>query len=242
MSFGMSAQDKLFFSNGLVKTGIVVSIAKEVVYFRSTDTSAMQEINKKELVMVENYRGVRYLFSTKEKASLSNSTAVTSVQKRNFLGMQPMAILVGRFTVVYERLNKTGSIGLVIPFSLTFDPFGSLYRSRIDTSRNVSRRISGINYITGVDLNFYLGKTEHFKFFLGPRIRYGTDQFLRGAEGYSIQTQFGWQFGKPDSKLIQHFSMGFGFVRILSSPLGLLIDPKQSYGWYSINYRVSIPW
>jgi hypothetical protein len=150
--------------------------------------------------------------------------------------------MFGRATIVYERFTKDNKVGFVFPLSLTFDPIGTLYNSRIDTSMNSVKRIKGVNFIGGMDVNFYIGKNEHTKFFVGPRIRYGTDMFLRGIEAYSIQTQFGWKIGNPAKASIQHLSFGFGLVRILSSPAGALISPKQSYGWYSLNYRVGIKW
>jgi hypothetical protein len=33
-----------------------------------------------------------------------------------------------------------------------------------------------------------------------------------------------------------------GFIRVISSPAGKLIDPKQSYAWYSLNYRLGVKW
>jgi hypothetical protein len=150
-------------------------------------------------------------------------------------------MFVGRATVVYERYTKNDKIGFVIPVSLTFDPFGLLYGTDIDTNITV-KRIRGASFIFGGDVNFYFGKSERSRFFVGPRIRYGTDLFLRGTEAYSLQTQAGWKHEDVRGKFIQHFSLGFGFVRILGAPAGLIINPKQSYGWYSINYRLSLRW
>lgn len=242
LAFGLKAQDKLFYKTGQIKKGYIVSIANDVVYFKNSDSSAItQQILKSDLLLVENYKGDVFIFSTAKKSTLSDKTK-QPIGKLNDLGLQPFSILYGRVTLVYERFTKDNKIGFVFPLILTFDPNGNLYHTKIDTNKNSVRRLSGVNFIGGMDVNFYIGRKERAKFFVGPRIRYGTDMFLRGIEAYSIQTQFGWKFGKPNSSFIQHLSIGFGFVRILSSPAGNLISPKQSYAWCSVNYRVGIKW
>ncbi len=242
-SYALLAQDKIFFKNGEIKKGIIVSVARDVVFFKTSDTSFVQKIAKTDLVMTENYRGLRYVFAD-NTATTSRNDSITKAApvKRHLLGAQPLGIFTGRGTVVYEHLSANDKIGWVVPLSITFDPFGTLYNSRLDTNRKETRRISGINFIAGLDVNFYIGQHESSKFFIGPRARYGTDLFLRGTEGYSLQTQIGWRYKRNQSPVVQHLSFGFGFVRILSSPFGRLINPRQSYSWISINYRVSLCW
>lgn len=243
LSFTLYGQDKLFLTDGTSKKGIVISKAKDVIYFKTSDTSVTEKISKSRILMIEDYKGDRFLFSSQTtepdsvKSSVKNKT-----QPRNIISAQPIGLLFGRATVVYERLSEDAKIGLVIPLSITFDPFGTMYNSRLDTNQNAIKRISGVKFITGFDLNFYLGNRKNKNFFVGPRVRYGTDLFLRNVEGYTIQTQMGWKFSKPEKKIVQHLSLGFGFVRVLSIAGSTLIDPKQSYSWFSLNYRVGVKW
>jgi hypothetical protein len=243
LSCYLNAQDKLFFKDGTRKKGFILSIAKDYIYFRTSDTAATQKISRGGLILIEDYKGTLYHFSEDDKITETESTdKKTETGIRNIFSIQPIGLILGRATVVYERLTKDDKIGVVIPFSLTYDPTGILSQSELDTSFNAVKRIRGVNFITGLDVNFYVGKKESLKFFLGPRVRYGTDLFLRDIQGYTIQTQFGWKLNRPEKKFVQHFSIGLGFVRVLSSPGGTLIDPKQSYGWYSLNYRLGIKW
>jgi len=241
-SFFSKAQDKLFFKNGTLKKVFIVSISPDVVYYKLTDTSLKTfTAPKEDLLLVENYKGDVFIYS-KAKRKVKNDTSGTMVVRRNAIGLQPFGLLFGRLTLVYERFTKDNKIGFVFPLSLTFDPSGTIYKPDIDTTGNTPKRLSGVNFIGGLDVNFYLGKNENSKFFAGPRIRYGTDMFLEGIEAYSVQTQFGWKYGKPDKAFVQHLSFGFGMVRILSSPGGARISPKQSYAWFSMNYRLGIKW
>ncbi len=240
-SFFLRAQDKVFFKDGSFKKGVIISMGNDFIFFKTSDTSlTSQKIARTDLLLVERYNGKIFIFAASEKP-----TADTSLKNklfyRNSFGLLPLNFLTGRITVLYERLNKTGRIGVVIPLSLAFDPVGPIYTLKNDSNNFAAGHKKGINFIGGADLNFYLGKGDFEGFFIGPRVRYGTDMFL-GIEGYSVQTQFGWRSGQGDEKVSQHVSVGIGFVRILASSAGSLIDPKQSYGWFSINYRLSVNW
>jgi hypothetical protein len=231
------AQDKLFFKNGTLKQGVIVSNGKDFVFFRTSDTSRVEKILKTELLMIESYKGTRFIFKNGVKSDSSKPRSVEAY--RNSMGIQPLEFFLGRITVVYERLSKDQKIGIVIPFSLAFDP-ANIFK---DTSINTGKAASGIKFVAGADLNFYLGKKDHFKFFVGPRFRYGSAMiFGDDIEGYTLQTQFGWRLGGHDRKMSQHFSIGYGFVRLTSTPPGMLIDPKQINVWWSVNYRVGINW
>lgn len=242
-AFTTKAQDKLYFKNGTLKNCYLIIVAKEVVYYKNYDTSTTTlQTSKNQLVMLQTYNGIRYLFATDEKNKLNTLDSIKL--KQNNFGLQPLNFLLGRFTFNYERLTKNNKIGFMIPLSITFNPFESIYKNALDTtSQNYKRnQRTGTNIISGFDVNFYLGKKQNSKYFIGPRFRYGTDLFIATLEGYSLQTQFGLKFSNPARKLESHLSLGFGFLRIVSLPFANRINPKQSYVWYSLNYRIGIKW
>ncbi len=242
------AQDKLFFRDGTSRKGYLVSMSKDLVYFRASDTSVTEKINKSKLALIEDYKGKRYLFAEGETISddghdpLAPGIPTEPSKHRNILTAQPLGLVFGRATLNYERLSKDEKIGISLPFSLTFDPTNLLYNSKLDTTANNVNRIKGVNYITGLDIHFYIGTKKHSKFFVGPRFRYGTDLFLRNTSGYSLQTEFGWLSAYREKGYTQSLSFGFGFVRLITAPNGLLVDPKQSYSWLSVNYKVGVKW
>ncbi|MGZ3900502.1 MAG: hypothetical protein ACXVO9_13855 [Bacteroidia bacterium] len=240
-SLHLSGQDKLFLKNGKLKEGTVISIGTDYIFFKNNDTSLVTyKIPKNIVSMIEKYDGKIFIYSEKTQAD-SISSPLKNI-KRNSFGIQPFNILTGRFTFVYEHLNKEGTIGFCPVLSLSFDPVGTIYTAKKDSSIGKLNHRGGINFIGGGDINFYLGKKERSHFFIGPRVRYGVDMFAGNTEAYSIQTQFGWRLGNFASRISQHLSFGFGFVRILSLQGLNGINPKQSYGWGSINYRVGFNW
>jgi hypothetical protein len=234
----MAAQDKLYFTNGTVRSGTFVSMNEEKVFFRVTADGPVDQFLKSDLIVVSKSDGTNLIFGKKQAAAAPNGGSSTFF--RNNFSILPLELLVGRATITYERLSKTGDIGLVLPLSLTFDPMG-FQNGTIDTS-NIRPRVRGIAFITGADVNFYVGRKDAATFFIGPRFRYGTDMFLGEIEAITLQTQFGWRLGDSDSRLTQNLSFGYGFARIITAPQGSRLSNKKFYGWYSINYRFGISW
>lgn len=238
--FKVQAQDKLYFTDGTIRNGIIISNAKESLYFKVNDTSQTEIISKSLLILVEDYKGTRYLYgSAQEEKKQNQMPIVEGASRRNIFTWQPFGGFFGRLSFQYERLTKDLKLGIVIPFALTFNPFGTVYPARDDSNYTEP---TGTSFITGLDLNFYLDRSERVQFFLGPRIRYGTDMMLGEIEGYTIQTQFGWKVGSPKARFVQHISFGFGFLRVISVAAAQTVDPKQSYPWGSVNYRLGIRW
>ncbi len=232
------AQDKLFYTNGKTKTGYLVSIGKDIVFFKKNDTARVEQINKGELILIEDYKGTRHVFATKSINEVTKDSPINETLRQNALKIQPFGVFVGRCMFLFEHLNKDQSIGYVFPLALTFDPVGVFY---LPSDSSARRHISGVKFITGMDVNFYMSKKKHTRFFIGPRLRYGTDVFLLNTEAISLQTQFGWDFGSNANLFTQQLSLGFGFVRIMSNST-TRISRNQSNAWFSLNYSIGARW
>lgn len=230
----------LYLKNGKILNGQLKTIAKDRIFFKSNDSlSAVQYYPKNEVVLIEKYNGDILAFAPVEQ----KMDTVQFQFKKNNISIQPFSFLLGRITANYEYILKNGKMGVMIPFSLTFDPVGIIYKSNDDsTSTTSNQHRSGVNFITGLDLNFYCRSGNLKGFFIGPRFRYGYDMLLRNIEGASLQTQIGYQAQNYKGNAFQSLSLGFGFVRILSSPAGNLINPKETFMWGSLNYKIGFGW
>lgn len=232
------AQDKLVFTNGKIAYGKLLSVSTQSVFFIYQDSSQSSALDRKLVLFLETSQGDIKVFGSREKqASQRDKKKEEPLTNRNIFGGQPLGIFIGRVTLTYERLSKHGDYGLMLPFSLTFDP-SAWYVNLNDSSGAPVQPTPGVNFITGLDLNYYLKVNSAMRGFMGPRLRYGTDQLLGGIEGLSFQYQLGWSYWS-DSKWVQHLSVGYGFVKILNFPAGSAFYPDQLYGWFSLNYRVS---
>lgn len=237
----LHAQDKLYFVNGKTQTGVLVSMNKDIVFFKNNDTAFVRKILKKDLIMVEDYRGARYIFGNDAVKNDSLTKKTNGSFRQNALGIQPLGVLLGKAGVFYEYINRKQTVGLVIPLILTFDPVGILYNPTTDSGQVIARS-ARISFITGADINYYVGSGKIAKFFMGSKFRYGTDIFLGNIEYYTLQAQLGWRFGKPSGRIFQHLCFGYGFAGIVSSPIPRLVLTRNYYGIGSLTYRISYRW
>lgn len=240
-SITANAQDNFFFSDGSKLSGNLISIGEKLVYYKENDSSQTQQIQKTELFLIETQTGKKYLFSDKANKLNSPNLKFDNISvKQNCLAFQPFDIFFGRVSFVYEHFLKNTKLGIAIPLSISFNPFGTIYKQRKDSLKNQIKNNEEFNLFWGLDLNYYIGRREFRKFFIGPRFRYGTNLFYQKLEGYTIQTQLGWKYSKPEKKIIQHLSFGFGFAKI-GSPI-MRININNYIGWLSLNYRLGFKW
>lgn len=244
----LNAQDRLFYINGKVREGIIVSISKDLVFYKASDTSLVEKVAKTLLLMTENYKGVRHIFNTEEVATEISYKKPESKPNRpgqalaNSFQVFPFGILQGRFGMAYEKLNDKGNVGFTFPLYFTFDVEGLLLSNLNDSNSVPHVRSREINFIGGMDVNFYVNNKGRSWFFIGPKFRYGTNISFVHAEYYTLQTQLGWKFTNPDKRLIQHLSFGYGFAHIVSSKSGAQVNLRNYFGLMSLSYRVGFKW
>jgi hypothetical protein len=233
VAVSVNAQDKLFYANGEIRNGKLVRIDDNQVFFIFEGDISVRKIPNSSLLMVESSEGSRYLFSETDQ----NGPAAKDASRINYLGIQPLDLIFGRATVVYERYDEMRKLSFAFPVSITFDPYGTIYPLRKD-SFGVIPHLTGIKFIVGADLLYYPQKAGLFRFFVGPRIRYGYNMFIENIQAFTFQTQAGWRIQEPGQRFCQHLSVGLGFVQVLDSRAGGQLDKRQAYPWLSINYRL----
>ena len=234
------AQDKVIYNDGKIVYGKIISIGSNVVYFKNSDSSEVQQIEKSNLIFAEISKSKRYVF--KDSINSKNISTFKLKEKKHFIGIQPLGVFVGRINLIYERLSANQKVGFVLPISITFDPNSIFYKIGRDSTRNnIIQSNKKIGIITGFDVNFYLGQKATRCFFIGPRFRYGNNLFIENFNLLTFQTQIGWRFQKPVSPFVQHLSFGFGLAKI-SIALPRPFNTNPIFSWFSLNYRLGINW
>lgn len=178
------------------------------------------------------------------------------------MGFYPTQLLLGRFTMSYERLFANKSIGINIPFSITFNPGNALrYLATGSTSvspsptnttntnsnnnnsssnnnrNNNEQPPSGVGFIGGFDINYYYDIEPETKYYFGPRIRYGTDILLGSIEGLTFQIQNGIML-TSGKNFATNVGFGVGFFKLSAKYANYPgYSSKQVYPWMSITWR-----
>lgn len=270
------AQDKLILKNSNHILCKIIAISENTISYRDTLSDAkLVTIPKSEVLLAEYKSGGIYIFGEekqekKEELSLlpPNETREQRKERKlqewkkqeanlsdNILGFYIPELVLGRLTISYERLFAGKSMGIVIPLSLTYNPFGALENASTSSSTsstsstntnssssnsnsNTTNTPRGVGFIGGIDVNYYHDLKPELKYYFGPRIRYGTDMMLGGLEGLTFQLQNG-VFRSRGDKFTSTFGIGVGFFKLsqkYSQYPGY--DPKQVYPWGSITWRL----
>lgn len=251
----LHAQDKVVFKNGKKLNCKIVSINPSTITYKdSASAGNMITVSKNEILMAEFSSGNVYIFGTATNTSVATPSTSNNKPldrkaqirerekefKDNIIGIQIPDVLFGRLTLTYERLFFDKQIGITLPLSMSYDRRVMFLGFSSDTSNNASASTvrRDVNFITGLDLNYYFESKSHSKFFIGPRFRYGTDVTMENITAYSVQMQNGILIASRNGKMASTLAIGFGFVRIVASPFGGGINPKQSYPWGSFTFRL----
>lgn len=249
------AQDKLFLKNGTKLNCKLVAIAKNTITYRDSINN-LKTVLKSDAIIAEYATGEVYIFSG-EKIVTENDTSTKPLTNKevnellfkewkkkektwgnSIIGCCPFQLFVGRATVSYEYLFSEKSIGVLIPFSLTFNPYSGNNSSSGSSSNNSNIRPSGTGLISGFDVNYYYDIEDGLKYYFGPRVRYGTDVLLGSIEGLTVQLQNGIMICESE-EFVANAGMGVGFFKLsekYSNWAGY--EPNQVYPWMSFTLRI----
>lgn len=252
ISFNVFSQDKLFLKNGILIPCKIISISENNISYKDTSKNEMINILSKNQVLLAEYKsGDIFIFGSKNNTPLQNDSLPETKQqirerklkewkpeeeklKNNILGFYFHELYLGRLTVSYERLFANKSLGITFPVSLTYNTFYLIAQS---TNNNFGPN-PGVNFISGVDINYYYDLKAKLKYYFGPRIRYGTDMLLGGVEGLTVQIQNGI-FRSRGKRFTSTLGCGVGFFK-LSEKYATMpgYEPNQVYPWMSFTWRV----
>lgn len=252
ISLSVFSQDKLFLKNGEIIRCKITALADKTISYRDTsDFSTLNTISKSDVVLAEYKSGSIYTFSQNADGVPLVINYETSSQRKerklkewkkeeeglspNILGIHIPDLAFGRFTISYERLVANKSIGILVPATISYDMYRVLGASRRNNYGATNR---GISFIGGIEANYYFDLKPQFKYYFGPRVRYGTDITLGGIEGLSVQLQNGF-FKSVGKNIVSSFGWGFGFFKLSQRYVNWPgYEPNQVYPWASFTYRL----
>lgn len=251
------SQDKLIFKNGSVLKCKLIAISENTITYKDTvEDAPAHTVPKSELLIAEYKSSAIYVFGNgknnqfqvvtnsmesreqRKERKLKEWKALEPTLSNNILGFYIPELLFGRLTISYERLFANKSMGITIPASLTYNPFGFMSDTSNTNNNGSLGQQRGVNFIGGLDVNYYHDLKPELKYFFGPRIRYGTDMMLGGLEGLSAQLQNGI-FRSRGKRFTSTIAIGFGFFKLSEKYARYPgYEPKQVYPWGSFTWRM----
>ncbi len=108
----------------------------------------------------------------------------------NILSLRPGDLLFNNATLTYERLLGADSrVGVKVPLTLGFEHHSP--RGRFGNHYQLHKTFS-----TGLEINFYPGPRERFRYFIGPALQYGRFRYQYAEEYLGELDFFGLNLGK----------------------------------------------
>ena len=120
--------------------------------------------------------------------------------KKNLLTYHLFDLVISNFTMSYERILKSGKIGLQIPISFGYA-----------TGNNFGNDVLISQFYTGLYLNFYPTGQGKVRYLLGPGLRFGT-----GHENYYDENGYNNNDDTFYSKLLINNGVVFSPIESLS--------------------------
>lgn len=203
-----NSQDLLYFSNGNMLKITNFKQSPDSVNFNIYNSSTYQVyyINKNELVKVIAESGDITEFSGNYISD--NNKDFNS----NIVSINVLTIPMGRFTMLYQFINKNGTVGYEIPVSIGFAP--NAYTDPLPEIFDIE--FYSLFY-TGLTINLYPMGQRKVNYFLGPsfRIGFGQEEYW-DYYNYSEYNEQGYysKFLINNGLMLtpnEHFSMSFVF-------------------------------
>jgi hypothetical protein len=213
---GANAQDTLRRVDGAVLIGKVTAIEKNQVQFtKAADSSVTYFISTADLASIHFASGRRETFASAPMPIPIREIPVHRGQ--NILGWRPADLLFTNFTITYERLSASRKFSWRVPVSIGFNPSSEGYRSLYARNKTFS---------SGLDLNFYVGIPDRFRYFAGPSLQFG---FYRLDPFYVSPTRVENRIGRRFAVVMNN---GFWYQAtnnlLLGADLGLGISRRSS--------------
>jgi hypothetical protein len=244
----LNAQDQLFLRDGKIISCKIVALSERTISYRdTTESMSLITISKQKVLMAEYKTGSVYTFSSFNEGNstpinnqkpLKKAISEDELMPTSIVASNIPALFVGRFTLSYEHLFYNKTIGVKVPLIITSNFILKKSNDRLN-----------YGFISGIDINFYnevevdLPYFDDLKYFIGPRIRYGTEAALDGIEGFTFQIQNGFLLCSEDTKLVNSLAFGLGFFKSSSYNTSLgAYEAEKIYPWASITWSIGIGW
>jgi hypothetical protein len=167
-AFTSFSQDILYKADGTKEQVKITMVTdKEIQYKKFTNPDGpVYSVPKKDVLMITYENGD---FEMINKSTVSDKNAAKVELAENFapnlLTFNLFDVIYYDFTISYERILSSGTIGIQIPVGIGYAYFS-------DINNNSSDRVKN-KFYSGVGINFYPTGQGKWRYFVGPNIRVG---------------------------------------------------------------------
>jgi hypothetical protein len=229
-----SAQDIIQRTDSVKIEAKIVEVKGSEIRFtkHAESTGKLYIISTEDVAAVTFQDGTVRRFTTSPIVSVP---AITYNTGRHILGIRPADLAFTNFSLFYERLSATQKFGIRLPLSIGIGHSPV----RGDVYNNFSM-LRNRTFSTGLDLNFYVGRPDKFRYYIGPSFQLGFFRYVDYSYYYpypsapptKIGTHYAlllnngiwYQLGK---NILLGMDLGLGFQRRITRR-GYIYDPPNT--------------
>jgi hypothetical protein len=206
------AQDTIRRTDGVLIPAEILEIKSGEIFFKKTadPDKRVYIISTQEIEWVRYANGTQRSFMAPAEI-LPKKEPILSSFKRNIIALRPFDLLFPVLSFTYERLSPTQKFSYRIPVSFGLsannlkDPYYAFFYS------------AGKSFSSGIELNFYIGNPDRFRYFIGPAFHFG---FLRYTSEYYNTSGPNTHFLTKGTQFALLVNNGFWFQAIDKVVLG----------------------
>lgn len=170
-----TAQDVIQRTDGVKIEGKVVEIKGAEIWFTKNEEAngSMYIISKEDVASVTYENGSVQQFATSFTPTPIIMQPVAFNKGQHILALKPLDLAFTNFSLIYEHLSANHKFGIRLPLSIGINHRqvrGDIY----DNFAVLRNRTFG----TGLDLNFYVGRPDKFKYYIGPSFQLGFFKYI----------------------------------------------------------------
>ncbi|MDO1445905.1 hypothetical protein Q0590_06560 [Rhodocytophaga aerolata] len=217
-----AAQNSIVRTDGVKLDVKVVEVKGSEIHFtkNAENNGKLYVISKEDVVSITYQDGSVQQFPP-VSAPIVPKPSVVYNKGRNIIGFRPIDFAFTNLSLLYEHLSANQKVGIRLPISIGI----SHKEIKGDVYNNFSM-LRNRTFSTGLDLNFYVGKPDRFRYYIGPSFqlgffRYITDYYYP-SPGTSLPTSIGTQYAfllnngiwyQLDKTILLGMDFGLGFQR-----------------------------
>lgn len=190
-AFSSFSQDILYKADGTKEqVKITLLTDKEIQYKKFSNLDGpVFTIPKRDVMMITYENGDFEMMKNSTDNKKADKTDLAENFKKNLISFHLFDVVYYDFTVSYERILASGTIGIQIPVGIGYAYNSDFYNNREEWVRN--------KFYSGIGINFYPTGQGKWRYFVGPNIRVGYGKMIDYSSGY--YDEYGnWVYGKTD--------------------------------------------
>jgi hypothetical protein len=191
LAFRSFSQDVLYKTDGTKEQVKITMVTNDEIQYKKFNNpeGPVYSIPKKDLLMITYENGDFEMIKSVDNSKMATKTELSENFKKNLITFNLLDVVYYDFTISYERILASGTLGVKIPVGIGYAYNSDYNNNREEWVRN--------KFYSGIGINFYPTGQGKWRYFVGPNIRVGYGKMIDYSSGY--YDEYGnWVYGETD--------------------------------------------